>query len=299
MKVFTAEPFLSEIIKSFGAAESLVVPAVEEGSEPKFDFREAILKGGRSRFEILQSGFFSHSAVRTLVQEQPEQIFIWIHDRIVEVDKLNEEINELCNSTVKIHLFSPRSLDDIYKMYQTIGKVLGVPAKGRELSSRVKAQLLDWCDSFYTRMRNKKVTFISAINPFHLGGYWIPDLIRAAGARSQFATSGHLPKKVTWEDIVKYEPDVIVVSPSGMALSESLRFFKHLETLPQWESIPAVKRSEVVFTDGDRHFHRPGLEILSSMSILVSAIAGLDSGYISERDSFQRLRWLELQRHRI
>jgi iron complex transport system substrate-binding protein len=91
---------------------------------------------------------------------------------------------------------------------------------------------------------------------------------------------------------------VIVVAPVGFNLSESVKTFSKVVTLPEWESLPAVKRGEVIFAAGDA-LYRPGPRLVKGAAVLISAIAGLDSGYITERDEYFKLRYLELHRHRF
>jgi len=104
---------------------------------------------------------------------------------------------------------------------------------------------------------------------------------------------------VQWKDIIAFKPDVIIVAPRDCSLLESARSFEYLESLPHWDDVPAGKRGEVFFTDGLWHFYRPGPRMMESMGTLISTMGGVDSGYITERDSFYRLRWVELQRHRL
>jgi iron complex transport system substrate-binding protein len=124
-------------------------------------------------------------------------------------------------------------------------------------------------------------------------------MIALCSAISQEHNPGCPHRQVRWEDVVAFNPDVIVVAPEGLDLKSSMASFKELSKLPHWEDLPAVKRSEVIFTDGIEHFYNPAVGIMDSMAILISAIAGFESGYITTRDTFYRLRWLELHRHRL
>ena len=60
----------------------------------------------------------------------------------------------------------------------------------------------------------------------------------------------------------------------------------------------AVKRGEVIFMSG-RQLYAPGPGIVRAAACVVSGMAGLDSGYITKRDEFYRLRFVELHRHRF
>ena len=110
---------------------------------------------------------------------------------------------------------------------------------------------------------------------------------------------GEDERKLDWNELSRFRPDVIVVAPRNLDLKECLKRFRFFDSFPEWEKLPAVKRGEVFFADGSRYFNTPGPLMLESMGVLISAIAGFESGYITERDIFYRLRWLELHRHRL
>ncbi|NDC39461.1 MAG: hypothetical protein EBZ48_15720, partial [Proteobacteria bacterium] len=207
--------------------------------------------------------------------------------------------SSLGDESVILVALRPTRLEQIYAMLETVGAAVGRAGAAHERAQRLKAQLMDWADNFYDRTRNKKITFLSGLKPFLLGGLWIPDMIALCSAISQERTPGLPHREVTWDEIVAFHPDVIVVAPEGVDLKGSMASFKELCTLPHWEELPAVKRSEVIFTDGIGHFFNPAVGIMDSMAVLVSAIAGFESGYITARDTFYRLRWLELHRHRL
>jgi ABC-type Fe3+-hydroxamate transport system substrate-binding protein len=107
-----------------------------------------------------------------------------------------------------------------------------------------------------------------------------------------------ISKPTTWEELAAFAPDAIMVAPRGKTLEESVRYLRKLEDAPQWDSLPAVKRGEVVFADGIR-IYQTGAGLLEGAGILVSAMAGLDAGYITKREEFHRLRFVELHRHRF
>jgi len=218
----------------------------------------------------------------------------------IQVSELEQLLRTyLNNSTLQLVALRPTRLEEIYLLFERVGKAVGKAAAGHERAQRLKAQLMDWADNFYERTKNKKVTFLASINPLRLGGLWIPDMIALCSSVSQQRLSGSPHNEIKWDDIVSFNPDVIVVAPEGIDLKGSMAAFKELSKLPHWEDLPAVKRSEVIFTDGISHFYNPATGITDSMAILLSAIAGFESGYIAPRDIFYRLRWLELHRHRL
>lgn len=303
MRIVSLEPFLTEIVCYFGLEQQLV------GLSHRCDYPESILNlprltSARSGDDGTLRSALSPDLVDVpaLLSLKPDIVLTSIQDDLgsdANFKRARLLLSEGGPLDLQLHSFNPFSLEHVFSMYEEIGKVLRAPAAGRDLAQRLKSQFMDWGDNFYDRMKNKRVTFLSHTEPFVLAGRWIPDMVHMASAVSQAATGGEEATIIDWGDVVKFRPDVIVVALQDKNIQDATRAFLTLEKLPQWEDIPAVKRGEVIFTDGKSHFYRPGPRLRESMAILISAIAGLESGYISPRDCFYRLRWLEMQRHRI
>jgi ABC-type Fe3+-hydroxamate transport system substrate-binding protein len=237
----------------------------------------------------------------TLSKLKPDLIFASLPDRLKgQEHEISQELKELVGEQARLLCFNPRTLNEIYDFNETLGRVVGASAAGLSLSHRLKAQVMDLADNFYERLRNKKVTFLSgtADNPT-VAGYWIADLLTTISAKPQVSLEKRGDEKISWSDIVQFSPDVMVIAQKGASLAQSINSFQFYEKLAQWEKIAAVKRGAVFFSDGDRHFYSPGPSLIESATILISCVAGLDSGYIAPRDSFYRLRWLEMMRHKI
>jgi iron complex transport system substrate-binding protein len=199
---------------------------------------------------------------------------------------------------VRVRAVSILSLQTMYDAFEEIGVAVGKSREGRELANRVKAQLMVWGDNFYPRMKNKRVTVLSSVVPLRVAGLWVPDLVKTASAQPQFVAVNETDKATTWREVEMFRPDVIVVAPEGYTLEESVKTLPLLEQIGEWSKLPAVKRGEVVFCEGEG-LYRPGPKLLKGAAVLFSAIAGLESGYITARDEFFRLRFVELHRHRF
>lgn len=287
MRVVSLDPSITEIVSYLGAPAELV------GVSFVCDFPDDIKGKPRIR------SYDDWAALKPL---SPDLILLSIKDDDDAGSKLNEaraRVRENLGDGVAVYSFAPRTLNQVFESFEELGKVLSLQSKGRDLAQRLKAQVMDWCDNFYERMRNKRVSFLCSIKPLALAGFWIPDLIHMCSAVSQMPVPGDPNKKIEFKDIIDFKPDVIVVAPTGYDTEQSLASFKILEKIPGWDDLPAVKRGQAAFCEGRGLFHRWGPRLIDSMGVLVSAIAGFDSGYITPRDSFYRLRWLEMQRHRF
>ena len=307
MRIASFDPALTELVCYFGLEEELVgvsfrcscsrIPQdmtrlTEFRGKPYINPVESVIADNITKDYILLD------RVRAV---QPDTVLCIVPQMDEDPDivgHLRDCLSEFLGYTIKLLAYSPSNLTRVFEMYEQMGRSLKAADKGHGLAQKMKAQFMSWGDNFYERTRNKKVTFLAGLSPFVIGGGWIADIIRYASALPQ-TIRGQAGAEASWEDIRAFRPDVLIVAPEGYSMAESKRSFLELEKLPGWDDIPAVKRGEVFFSDGDEHFYRPDPSLMESGGIIFSAIAGFDSGYITERDSMFRLRFLEMNRHKL
>jgi ABC-type Fe3+-hydroxamate transport system substrate-binding protein len=199
---------------------------------------------------------------------------------------------------VRVVSVNPTSLESVYDSFEQVGQAVGRAREGRELANRIKAQLSDWADNFYSRMKGKRVSVISSVVPLHHAGRWIPDLVRLGSAQPQHTDTRAPFYTGTWRELLDFRPDVVIVALHGLSVMECVQCLPVLEGIAEWGSFPAVKRGEVIFCDG-LSLYSPAPRLVRGVAVLFSAIAGLESGYITKREEFFKLRYVELHRHRL
>ncbi len=294
-RIIALEPFLAETLIRLGAGNSLVgVSHDAELAEGLVAQKVTVPKGGSTAG--LSKILCTHEVDLKIISElSPDIIVTRLADETARA-RIELELRRVIGRDVRLGHYGPTSFETVLAFFSALARDTGLGDKGLELSNKIKAQVMVWGDNFYDRMKNKKVTFLSSVSPLVLGGLWIPDMIHLASAESQSPRDGKPGSKIEFKDITSFRPDVIVVAIAGAELKESMATFRVLEKLEGWEQIPAVKRGEVIFAEGKHLFSKPTPALLDAMGVLVSAIAGFESGYITPRDSFQRLRWMELHR---
>ena len=308
MRIVSLQPYLTDVLSSFGVETQLVgishkcIVSENPGrivivTEPAEDATKAV----DDDHERLAQGLALNSVkVSALIDARPDVIVTSCVDKDSTsfISWAELYLTRLCGKNVLIKSFSIERLAEMYDTFEALAILIGKGRLGRDLAQRTKAQTQDWAKNFYDRLRNKKVTVLSSVKPLSLATGLIPDLIQAITGQPQVRTKEQLLAPLTWSEIVAFRPDVIIVAPCGATLEESLRSLKELEAAPEWEDIPAVKRGEVIFYEGVE-LYQPGPRFIKGVAVMVSAVAGLDSGYITKKDEFYRLRFVELHRHRF
>jgi iron complex transport system substrate-binding protein len=100
------------------------------------------------------------------------------------------------------------------------------------------------------------------------GGNWVPELVQLAGGENLFGEAGKHSPWMTWEDLCRRDPDVIVALPCGFDLARTRAEMASVTGRPGWGDLSAVRSGRVYVTDGNQYFNRPGPRLVESLEIL-------------------------------
>ncbi len=308
MRIISLQPFAAELLGAFGVGWDLV--GITHLEKPPDNAKNAVsvtAPRGESFDDLdsealkLGSGICAYPLdVKRLVELIPDTVLAEIRapDKERFIPWAEDYLSKAVGRKVTVRDLSVNSLDDLYRVVEELGALVGGQVEARNLVNKIKSQIMSWGHSFFDRCRGKLVVVISELEPLRVEGRWFPDLIKALGARTIELNPSDPARVISWTDVVAARPNTIIYAPENQSVEYSIKGLNALESLPNWEDLPAVKRGDVIFAAG-RDIYRPGPRFLKGTAILVSAIAGLDSGYITERDEYYKVRYLELHRHRF
>lgn len=113
-----------------------------------------------------------------------------------------------------------------------------------------------------------RVACIEWTEPLMLAGNWVPEMIELAGARHDLTTAGTHSPYAAWEDVRRYNPEVIVIAPCGFDLNRATAEAAGLTSRPGWFDIAAVRAGRVYAMDGNAYLNRSGPRIVDTLEIL-------------------------------
>jgi iron complex transport system substrate-binding protein len=109
-------------------------------------------------------------------------------------------------------------------------------------------------------------------DPPYCGGHWNPELVELAGGREVLGRKGEYSVRVQWEDVLRADPEVIVLTCCGHGVERTLQDVPLLKARPGWSSLRAVRSGRVHVCDGSAYFSRPGPRLVDSLEILAEII---------------------------
>lgn len=169
---------------------------------------------------------------------------------------------------------NPISLNAVFDDILRVGESAGCEETARryvaELRARVKTiedQTFELADS--ARLRTLCLEWIE---PPIVAANWMPTLVKIAGGRNGLTAAGQRSGPTKWDDVVAYDPEVLVVMPCGFDLPRTLSEAQRLRSFPHWTELTAVRNDRVYAVDGNAYFNRSGPRIVDSLEILASLI---------------------------
>lgn len=167
--------------------------------------------------------------------------------------------------------FKVDSIEQFDRTTRLLGTLIGLPEQGARVADTVMRTL----DSVRALTRGRPR--VSVVMPAYQdpllvigGGSFMSQLVEIAGGRNVYA---HLPQPspaVTFEDVVRRNPQVVLTGPEhGAALLQS----------PRWRTLEAVRRGRVLFMDTSvvmRPAVRLGEGAVSLARLLHPALAARD-----------------------
>jgi iron complex transport system substrate-binding protein len=167
---------------------------------------------------------------------------------------------------------SPQKLSDLWENILETARALGAEERGRRLVSSLRGRMEDIESRARGAARRPSVASIEWIDPLMAAGNWMPELVEMAGGQNLFGRAGAHSPALQWEELVRGDPELVVVNPCGFEVARSRADLGFLTARPEWRTLRAAKSGRVAIADGNRFFNRPGPRLVESLEILAEII---------------------------
>jgi len=190
----------------------------------------------------------------------------------VSTQDVEEAVCRMIGSRPRIIAVNPQGLDDVWNDMRLIADAIGVPERGVELVNNLKERLRDLAARANGWGRRPTVACLEWLDPLMAAGNWMPELVELAGGVNLFGDKGKHSPWMSFDDLLREDPDVIVAMPCGFDLPRTRREMAPLIHRPGWERLRAVRHGRVHLADGNAFFNRPGPRLVEATEMLAEAI---------------------------
>jgi iron complex transport system substrate-binding protein len=286
MKIVSFLPSATEMVYRLGLEDQLV------GVTHECDYPEAAKKKpivvrnvldlekmnlgevDRAVSERLHSGASLYRVDEGLLQKLAPDLIL-TQDLCQVCAPSGNEVSQMLKSLTKkpaILWLTPRSLAEIQDNLRELGRATGRLAEAEEAIAEERARLETMAAVTKTLAHRPRVFCMEWTDPIYCAGHWVPEMVEIAGGEDRLGRKGTDSVRIRWEQILEWDPEVLVVNPCGFHLDQAVDQASHLSALPGYESLSAVRQGNVFAVDASSYFARPGPRVVDGTELLAHLI---------------------------
>jgi iron complex transport system substrate-binding protein len=163
---------------------------------------------------------------------------------------------------------NPQDLGDVWRDILWVGEQTCRGRAAETVLEQIGAKLGDLEKPVAEISERPRVAFLEWLQPFYVGGHWVPEMIDLAGGKDVFGSPRKASFRVSLQDIVEAAPDVLLISPCGYEGKQARDEYRAMSFPDQWNAIPAVRNVRVYALEANRYFARPGPRLVTGIEAL-------------------------------
>jgi iron complex transport system substrate-binding protein len=191
---------------------------------------------------------------------------------------------------------TPKNFEEVLGAYLELGRATGKEKEALEWVEESRGKVKEVRDKVQAVMSRReggkavRVAFVEWIDPIFSGGHWVGEMLEWAGGDDTNSRKGTDSVRVPWEDVLAWQPEVIIVSPCGFDLKKSTEQAKLLMKREGFMDLPAAKQDRVYAVDANGYFARPGIRLVQGVLVLAHVIhGGEEFPWTGPEDAFVRV----------
>ena len=182
------------------------------------------------------------------------------------------EAVKVLGHTPQVISLEPETLDGILDTILQVGEATEKSGQAEELVGELRSRIQAVRSSLSEEKDRKRVLCLEWIDPLYVAGHWVPEMVEIAGGINGLGKAGEPSFRVSWDEVLDFSPQVIVVMPCGFDIERTLQEIDPLISYENWNRIPAARRGHVYLVDANSYFSRPGPRVVDGLEILAKII---------------------------
>ncbi|MGQ0376842.1 MAG: cobalamin-binding protein [Nitrososphaerota archaeon] len=209
---------------------------------------------------------------KNLIKANPDLI---VSQEICEVcsaytNQVNKALSIL-DKKPEVHVLNPTDLDGILSSIDELAKKVGSEQQGIILRKSLEKRIAYIKSKKFEK--RPRVLCIEWIEPFFTSGHWVPEMVEIAGGENLISKKGEKSRRMTFDELEKANPEIIIMMPCGFDTSRTISEYKNiLANNDKWNKLQAVKANNVYAVDANSYFSKPSIRTITGLEILAKII---------------------------
>jgi iron complex transport system substrate-binding protein len=191
----------------------------------------------------------------------------------------------------KVLSLDPTTFYDILDNMIAVGEATGRQKVAADLVARLQARAEKIKQQTETIRQRPRVFCLEWLEPPFCGGHWVPQMVDMAGGQTGIGKIGEPSFRVSWPEVARYDPEILVIMPCGFDIERTRRELGALQGQADWDGLSAVRGGRVFLVDANSYFSRPGPRIVIGLEILAQIIHPELFDYELPKNSLARLKF--------
>ena len=168
---------------------------------------------------------------------------------------------------------SPNSLKDVLNLIITIGNIFNENEKA-QLFLQQQYERIKYIEAVkkLNKLQPKHILLLEWLDPFFNCGHWIPEQIEIAGGIDLLSNSGKNSFAISFEDILNYDPEFIMIAPCGFDIKRTKDAMNNCIQKHPFYKLKAFKNNQIYIADFDLFTQSSPSTIVSGIELLASIL---------------------------
>ena len=165
---------------------------------------------------------------------------------------------------------NPQDLTDVWRDILWVGEETARGPAAEALVKHIGERLgaLEMQLSHIHPADRPRVAFLEWLQPFYVGGHWVPEMIHRAGGEDVFGSARTPSFRIKPQHVIDAAPDILLVACCGYDAEQARQECQCLPLPPAWGDIPAVRENRVYALEANSYFSRPGPRLVTGIEAL-------------------------------
>lgn len=220
--------------------------------------------------ERLRSGLSLFQVDEALVRDAAPDLIL-TQDLCQVCAPSGNEVTQLLKTLAanpQILWLTPKSLDQIFDNVRKLGSATDRLSQAEALIATSRARLEKIRVATGALTHRPRTFCMEWIDPIYCCGHWVPEMVRIAGGEDELGREGTDSVRITWNDVLRWAPEVLIVMPCGLHSEKAAQQAERLFAYPGWSELPAVRDGRVYAVDANSYFARPGPRVVEGTELL-------------------------------
>jgi iron complex transport system substrate-binding protein len=274
LKICSLLPSGTEILFSLGLGDQVVAVThecdypPEAATKPKIteDLISHISLSSKEIDHAVAANVGRHGSIYRLKEDLLETLKpdLIVTQELCEVCAVSykevEQAARILEGKTRIVSLEPNSLSDVLDTILLLGQLTGRNKAAEQKILELKSRL-DQVRERVRGLRRPRVYAMEWLDPPFSGGHWVPEMVEIAGGKEVLGKPGGKSQRITVSDILKAQPEIVVLMPCGFSLDRTIEEYHRTPPLPGFAG-------QVYAVDGSSHFNRSGPRLIDGVEIL-------------------------------